>query len=155
MISNNNSQIVNNKAIFNTRLVETINEIDKVADRIIIVMPTHTNGWDVVARVHKVSKFTSNYQDLEQYLRIPYEPINLRLDEINQIFHEEMKRSDKMVLINPIEHTCDITGHTCFGVRNDQILFADEDHLSSYMNDLIVAEIYSVMGHTRGDENLR
>jgi peptidoglycan/LPS O-acetylase OafA/YrhL len=126
-------------------LILTIDEVSKIADRVIVVLPNHTNGWNVVERAKLLQQSNLSFEELENKLAIPYDAVEKRVREVNEYLHRLSLVNPKVSLIDPRIYTCDSQQQKCYGFRNGKFLFRDNSHLTLDVNKKIVTRIYSII----------
>jgi len=132
-----------NKAELFLLFEETIESLNDKVDKIFIVLPTHSNGWNVVKRSQKIKrvKKIKTTSEMEKLLEIPIEIVDKRVLFIDKFFYSLAKKNGKIEIVDPKKYTCDREKKKCYGFRDDYFLFSDADHLSLYINNKIKNEI--------------
>ena len=120
----------------------TVETLTNSSDLVIIVKPSHINGWNVTDRMERVVRMVHSMAEVEKLMSIPFLPVKRRLSEINNLFDALAKKYDNLLLIDPTAFTCDADKNICYGFRDGKLLFTDIDHLSLNINRILAKKIF-------------
>ncbi len=130
---------------FMASLERSIEFLSARASRIIIVKPTHTNGWNPIDRAVRLAKVITTEKELEAALTIPLQAVLERSGKLDQALTRLAAKHGNVATVDPKAITCDTSKGACFGFRNGKFLFTDVDHLALEANLQLVDEIASIL----------
>jgi peptidoglycan/LPS O-acetylase OafA/YrhL len=130
---------------FMASLEQSIAFLASRASQVIIVKPTHTNGWNPIDRAVRLAKTIATRRELEDALAIPLGPVLERSGRLDRALSSLAGKYKNVATVDPKSITCDTTQNACFGFRNGKFLFTDVDHLSLETNLQIIGEIASIL----------
>lgn len=123
----------------------SIEELSAVTDKIVLILPTHTNGWRPPNRANRLAKRVSDKAQLFARLEIPMAPVLKRAEPFDDYAAGLKSQNPNISLIDPRQLTCDPAKGVCYGGGNGHFYFADEDHLAPYITaklaELIAQEL--------------
>jgi peptidoglycan/LPS O-acetylase OafA/YrhL len=118
----------------------SIEKAASLADKLYIVLPTHTNGWNVINRsISQIRKSDTNQINLQRILEIPSLPVRKRRGAIINIINKFLPKNG--FLIDPTTYTC--SKDKCYGFKDGYFLFSDTDHPTLFVNDKLMREIFN------------
>ncbi|MEL7152829.1 MAG: SGNH hydrolase domain-containing protein, partial [Pseudomonadota bacterium] len=129
------------EANFLKSLEDSIMSIVRLADRVILVLPTHVNGWDPNVRATLLAPRVFRLEQLEEALEIPLGPVLQRTMKIDTLLNTLSDKIPAVSVINPRDLTCSQEKGTCNSMANGVFLFQGSDHLSSAANRWIAGRI--------------
>jgi hypothetical protein len=131
------------EANFLRSLEKSVRALEQLAGSVVVVLPTHVNGWDPNVRAKLISAQVSNLEQLEKELEIPRGPVVQRNRKIDDLLIGMSDQSPSLVSINPRDFTCSQERDTCSSLRNGVFLFQGSDHLALPANRWITDQIES------------
>jgi peptidoglycan/LPS O-acetylase OafA/YrhL len=133
------------QADYYTSLSSTIDAVQKLSKHVVLVLPSHSNGWHPVDRALRIAKSVDNADDLFEQLQIPLQEVRARNQKFDEFALKNNELKDGLLIVNPREFTCDSEQTVCFGGRNGEFFFTDSHHLSPLINRQIVSEIEKIL----------
>lgn len=140
---NYQDNLVKREEDFYKSLSESINFLSAHTEKLFIILPTHTNGWDPNKRIRKMSRLGYSFDSIKQKTQIPLSSVTQRTKEIDIFIKTKAAKFNNVFVIDPKEIFCD---EACnYLSKTDTPLFTDTDHLSLEANKLILAEIEDLL----------
>ncbi|MCY7294358.1 acyltransferase family protein [Alteromonas sp. a30] len=133
------------RANFKTALANSIKKLTQVADRVVLVYPSYSNGWSPVERARKLVRLYpekhATSKALFNALAIPQAAINQQTADFEQFVESSLSTYSNLTLINSKQITCRPDSDVCIAGEDGQFLFTDELHLSAAGNQKLVKVI--------------
>jgi peptidoglycan/LPS O-acetylase OafA/YrhL len=122
-------------------LTDTLIQVLSIADRVFLILPSHTNGWDPTLRAEQLSTKIQTITEMEQQLSVPSAVVENRVKEVNSFILQFSASNPRLTVIDPRKFTCSNVDMLCYGFKDGEFLFADSHHLSLFVNQKISSEI--------------
>lgn len=133
------------ETLFFNSLEKSVTEMSLNADKLIIILPGHTNGWDVISRAIKLEKRVKTPSELKELLVIDKNVAQKRRSKVTDFLYEMQKKYPNIVFIDPMDITCSGTENKCYGFDHMEFLFTDTDHLSYYVNNILKNKVFEII----------
>ena len=140
-------ELENAEAIHDTQryldvIAQSVETLSSLSEKVYLVMPNHTNGWDPISRALRLADGEMTTEDLEQALSVPSAPVLKRLADFESLFNQLAQRFPAVTLVDPTNFTCNFAESSCYGFKAGKFLFSDDDHLSLVVNEKIANQIF-------------
>ena len=118
---------------------KTIEALLQAGKRVIVVKPVPEMGWNIPNMLIKLKQITG--EDYPQ-IYVPYAHYLQRnkkvLDLFKKLAKEAKTAQQKLHFIDPAQEICDPKAERCYAVRNKEIYYYDDDHLSQAMTHRLI-----------------
>ena len=134
------SSVDEEQKYFIENLKKTLEFIANNNKKIFLILPSFSNGWNPVDRLYAVEKQGFSIQETRDYLNIPKELVNQRINFLRAELLLISKSFDNVITIDPNDYFC--SQKFCSPLNEkDELLFTDGDHFSLSTNNLILNKI--------------
>lgn len=125
---------------FIENLKKTLEFIANNNKTLFLILPSFSNGWDPVDRLYAMEKHGFSILEARDYLNIPKEIVNQRVNFLRAELLLISKSFDNVIIIDPNDYFC--SQEFCSPLsEKDELLFTDADHFSFLTNNLILKKI--------------
>lgn len=134
------SSVYEEQKYFIENLKKTLEFIANNNKTLFLILPSFSNGWNPVDRLYAMEKQGFSIQETRDYLNIPKEVVNQRVNFLRAELLLISKSFDNVVTIDPNDYFC--SQQFCSPLNEkDELLFTDADHFSLLTNNLILNKI--------------
>ncbi|MFN3196899.1 MAG: acyltransferase family protein [Bradymonadia bacterium] len=128
-------------------LERSIEHLSANSALVVVFLSPHTNGWDPVERMWKLSQRGLDLAEARTRLSFPYASVDARVHAVDQVILDTAARLPNVMTVDPKALTCPVTdsgdsARRCTALSPDGLLyFSDEDHLALIANEALVEEV--------------
>ena len=134
------SSVDEEQKYFIENLKKTLEFIANNNKTLFLILPSFSNGWNPVDRLYAMEKQGFSIQETRDYLSIPKEVVNQRVNFLRAELLLISKSFDNVITIDPNDYFC--SQQFCSPLsEKDELLFTDADHFSLLTNKLILNKI--------------
>lgn len=129
------------KRVFFNSLEKSMIAISEVSEKVVIVTPGYSNGWNVIDRALRISSRFDDSTSLFAHLELPLEAVQNRTKDIDSFMQSLSHKYHNIFIVDTTRITCDKRKGVCLGGRNGQFYFTDDLHPALFINRKIMQSI--------------